>query len=194
MRMFKVAFYLLSRWGRYFFLQPLLCLCLRLLFICSHAEADIFPLHNWGLFCASVFIREGRRILLSFHVGHRARTLLLVPFERLESASLEAVSNKTFVFIALALEARRGKIVPYVTASLSLQWKTGLSCYFSAPLFIPISAKGSFPLEPYIHRSLGVPHSAPPRDDATVLCPVRAFKAYMELTSLLTTKRQCFYH
>ena len=49
---------------------------------------------------------------------------------------------------------------------------------YSDPSFIPKMAKIRLPTEPYKLRTF--PPNAPPRDDALVLCPVRALKAYLE--------------
>ena len=115
-------------------------------------------------------------------MGHWARALRvsLALFEPLDTASLEAVTYETFVLTALVLGARRGKRCALRRGQFvcpAEDWSFVL-CY-SDPPFIPKTAKGRLPTESYKLRAL--PPGAPPKDDATVLCPVRALKAYMEL-------------
>ena len=114
----------------------------------------------------------------------------LAPF----AASLDAIPYKIFVLITLALGARtielcalrRGQFV-----CLAEDWSFML--LYSDPSFIPKTAKARLPTEPYKLRAL-LP-GAPPRDDATVSCPVRALKAYMEKTadSTLVNNRETLF-
>ena len=97
---------------------------------------------------------------------------MLAPFEPLDTASLEAVSYKTFVLIALALGARRGKL-----------------CALRRGQFVCPAEDWSFVL------LYSLPPGNPPRDDATVLCPVspvRALKAYMAGSAFINNRETLF--
>ena len=52
---------------------------------------------------------------------------------------------------------------------------------YSDPSFMPKTARGRLPTEPYKLKAL--PHTVPPSKEHTVLCPVRALKAYLSATS-----------
>ena len=100
-------------------------------------------------------------------------TFTLAPFEPLDTASLEAVTYKTFVLIALALGARRGELCALRRGQFVHPAEDqSFVLLYSVPSFIPITAKGRLPTEQYKLRAL--PPGAPQRDNETVLCPVRA--------------------
>ena len=89
------------------------------------------------------------------------------------------------------------RFAPYVLASSFIQRRL----LFRVVIFIFITyshyGQGKFPFEPYLHRALGVAPRAPPKDDAAVLCPVRALKVFMELLvdpSFVNMERNCYYH
>ena len=72
---------------------------------------------------------------------------------------------------------------PYVVAPSFAQLKIGPSIVllYLDPSFIPKTSRGRLPTEPYKLRAL-LP-STSHRDTATVLCPVRALKAYIAITA-----------
>ena len=115
-------------------------------------------------------------------IGLVLRAFTLAPFEPLATALLAVVTYKTSVLLALALGARRGELCALHGGQfvcLAEDWSFVL--LYSDLSFIPKTAKGRLPTEPYMLRAL--PPGAPPRDEATVLCPVRALKAHMEKTA-----------
>ena len=142
------------------------------------AEADFTP---------QILPRHRRRLpkhspIPTWDFGLMLRPFALAPLEPLDSASLEVVTYKTFVLTALALSARRGGLCALRRGQFirsTEDWSVVL--LYSDPSFIPIMAKGRLCTEPYNLSAL--PPGALPRVDATVLCPVRALKAYMEKTA-----------
>ena len=46
---------------------------------------------------------------------------------------------------------------------------------------MPKTARGRLPIEPYKLNAL--PQTVPPREDATIYCPVKALKAYPSATA-----------
>ena len=101
------------------------------------------------------------------------RAFTLAPFEPLDTVSLEAVTYKTFVLTALTLGARRRELCVLRRGQFvrpAEDWSFVL--LYSDLSFIPKTTKERFPTEPYKLRAL--PPGAPPSDNATVLCPVRA--------------------
>ena len=90
---------------------------------------------------------------------------MLALFEPLDS--LEAITYKMFVFIALALGAHSGKLCALRRGQFvhpTEDWS--FVTLYSDPSFIPKTAKGRLPTEPYKLKAL--PPGAPPRADATV--------------------------
>ena len=120
--------------------------------------------------------------ILTWDFGLVLHAFTLAPFEPLDFASIKAVTYKTFVLIALPLGTRRGEFCALCRGQFvrtAENW-----CFvllYSVLSFIPNMAKGILTTEPYILRAL--PPGEPPRDDAMVLCLVRALKAYMEITA-----------
>ena len=100
-------------------------------------------------------------LIPTWDFGLVLRTLLLAPFEPLATASLEAITYKTFALIAFALGTRRGELCALRRDQFvrpAEDWSFVL--FFSDPSFIPKTAKGSLPTEPYKLRTL--PPSSPP--------------------------------
>ena len=78
------------------------------------------------------------------------RVFSLAPFEPSATAYLGAITYKTSVFIALALGARRGELCALRRGQFvrpAEDWSFVL--FFSVPSFIPKTAKGRLPAEPY---------------------------------------------
>ena len=76
--------------------------------------------------------------------------LSLAPFELLETTSLDASTYKSFVLIALTLGARRGELCASRRGQFvhpAVHWSFIL--LYSDPSFIPKTAKGRLPTEPY---------------------------------------------
>ena len=128
---------------------------LYIFYLLSH-RGRVLPLHSGERLIngAMFFIRVGHRNLLllipTWDFGLVLRALSLAPFELLANASLEAITYKTFVLIALALGAcrgelwalRRGQFVRPVE-----DWSFVL--LYSDPSFIPKMARGSIPTESF---------------------------------------------
>ena len=87
------------------------------------------------------------------------------------------------VLVALALGASRGELIALRRDHQFIRpaenWPFVL--LYSDPSFMPKTARGRLPTEPYKLKAL--PQTVPPREDATVLCPVRALKAYLAATA-----------
>ena len=106
----------------------------------------------------------------TWYIGLVLCAFTLAPFEPLATTLLEAVTYKTFVLLALALCACRGQFVRPAE-----DWNFRVVIFRS--VVYSKNGQGKLPTEPFKLRAL--PPGAPPRDDAMVLCPVRALKAYM---------------
>ena len=162
--------------------------------MCSLAETDFYPgtVRDINKLC-NMFHRKRppKPPIPMWDIGLVLRALSSAPFEPLDTVSLEAITCKTFVLIVLALGARRGELCALRRSQficLAEDWSFLL--LYSYPPFISKTAKGRLATEPYKLRAL-LP-GAPPSDDAMVLCPVTALKAYMEKTAD-PTERLCSY-
>ena len=105
----------------------------------------------------NVFHKRGllnSSLISTWDIGLVLRALSLALFEPLETASLEAITYKTLVLIALALGAPRGELC----ALRRVQFLRPAEDWF--PLFIPKTGKGRLPTKPYKLRAL--PPSTPP--------------------------------
>ena len=119
------------------------------------------------------FSSEKLVFFLNYGTNGPPYAFTLVPFEPLDSASLEAITCNMFVLIALALGARRGELCALHQGQFvrpAEDWSSVL--LYSDPSFIPKTAKGRLSNEPYKLRAL--PFSPPPMNDALVLCLVTA--------------------
>ena len=154
---------------------------------CSLAEA-VFFVHSWGrlLGCALNDWLHKRRPLYPSHsqVGYQAR-LMCTDLSPVWTASIQhivALSYKTLSFSPRSGRLQ-GELTPYAVASSlrNVQRSLVSRVVFSDSLFISTMAKGSLPTEPFYLRART--SSAPPRENAWVLCPLRAFMAYMEITA-----------
>ena len=88
------------------------------------------------------------------------------PFELLDSASLQAITYKELVLVTIPLGARRGEFFALHRGQFIFpaeDWSFIL--LYSDLSFIPKTAKGRLPTEPFKLKAL--PPSAPPRGDAT---------------------------
>ena len=91
----------------------------------------------------------------TWDIGLVLRAFSQAPLEPLDSTSLQAVSYKTFVLVALALGTHRGKLRALHRGHFvhpAEDWSFVL--LYSDPLFTPKTAKGRLPTEPYKLRAL----------------------------------------
>ena len=81
----------------------------------------------------------------------------------------------------------RGELIdPAKITILFVRRKTGLLFYYNSDLsFMPKTAMGRLPTEPYELKALPqLPPPLPsPKEEDTVLCPVKALKAYLSATA-----------